>query len=632
MKLLEPIKIGNKIARNRIFMPPMEARLNAVNGDVTNEMIDYYAARARGGAGIIVVENTFVDDKESRSSLISSGLYSDHLIRGKNLLAEAIKEGGAIAIIQLSHGGRQANAASNPLQPVAPSPVMCEVTGRMPLELTKEKIVEIQDAFAQAARRAKQAGFDGVELHGAHGYLISSFFSPYTNRRTDEYGGSLENRGRFAIELMKKVRALVGNDFIVGLRLNGSEFYPDKGLTEQESPLLAKMFEPYLDYISVSGTTYETGALWNCAAMYVPDGPMVFLADAIKKAVSIPVAAVGSLDYSAAEQALQQGKADIAAMGRALIVDPDMPNKLMDGNEEDVRPCCRGNEGCMSRFYDGLAIRCELNPVCGREGTYKLKAEVKKKVAVIGGGIGGMEAARIADIAGHKVTLYEKSDRLGGHLIEGSVPDFKEKTGQYLKWLERQLSKSGVTIKMNTEIKSENIAALEADAIIVAIGSDYILPPVDGIENAICARDALLDGVTEENIVVIGAGLIGCETALMLAEQGKKVVVVEMLSVIASGHENNAKIGLITRLAKANVDIRLNSKVVVVESGKVLCEDGTHISCDAVINAAGLVARADQAKALAVVAKPTYIIGDCKEARKIYDAIHEAWQAVLEIN
>jgi len=633
MKLLEPITIGGKTARNRIFMAPMEARLNTVYGDVTNEMVDYYAERARGGVGVIVVENTYIDDKESRSSLISSGLYSDHLIRGKNLLAEAIKGHGALAVIQLSHGGRQANGAANPLQPVAPSAVMCNVTGRMPLELTKEKILEIEDSFAEAARRAKQAGFDGVEIHGAHGYLVSSFFSPHTNRRTDEYGGSIENRGRFAVEILEKVRASVGGDFIVGIRMNGSEFYPEGGLTEKESPLLAKMFEPLVDYISVSGSTYETGALWNIAGMYVPDGPLVFLADAIKQAVNVPVAVVGSLDAASAEKALAEGKADIAALGRSLIADPDLPNKLYHGRAEDIRPCCRGNEGCITRFYEGKSIRCELNPACGRERAYRLsRTGDRKKISVIGGGIAGMEAARVADLLGHVVTLYEKTDSLGGHLIEGGAPDFKEKTSQYVEWMKRQLAKSGVTVMLNTEVSAEDVSKSDADAVIVAIGSDYAVPQVKGIENAVCAKDAILSGIEGNSVAVIGGGLIGSETALTLAEQGKAVTIIEMLGDIATTHENNARAGLLDRLGKANVRICVNSKAVEIEPSAVVCEDGLRVECDAVVNAAGLVARADKAMEFAYIDKTMYIIGDCDEARKIYDATHEAWAAVLDIN
>jgi len=634
MKLLETFKVGKRTLRNRIVMPPMETRLSTVYGDVTNEMIDYYAARAKGGAGMVIVENTFVDDAESRSSLISSGLYSDHLIRGKNLLAEAIKEEGAVAILQLSHGGRQCSEAANYLPPVAPSAVMCEVTGRMPVELTEEKIKEIQGSFAQAARRAKQAGFDGVEIHAAHGYLISSFFSPHTNRRNDKYNGSIQNRGRFALEILEQVRDLVGEDFIVGIRMNGSEFYTDgKGLTEKDAPRFAEIFEPLVDYISVSGTTYETGALWNGAAMYVPEGPMVFLADIVKKAVKVPVIAVGSLDEVSAEQALEEDKADLIALGRALIADPELPNKLKSGSIEDIRPCCRGNEGCFSRFYLGQTMRCELNPACSRESAYNLNTAKPKRIIVIGGGIAGMEAARVAAISGHQVALYEKTDQLGGHLIEGSAPDFKEKTKKYVDWLKRQLEKSNVVVIRNVELTPAGVAGMDADVVVLAIGSDYKVPSIEGIESSLGVKDILLEGLPGKSACVIGGGLIGCETALMLAEQGKMVTVFEMEDGIVNDIDPGAKICLKTRMEKAGVSIRLNSKVAKINPDSVECENGVRVECDSVINATGLTAKSDQVRKMVVNSnKPIYVIGDCKEARKIYDAVHDAWKVIKEIN
>jgi len=634
MKLLESIKIGNKTLRNRIVMPAMETNMSSVYGDVSNEMIDYYIARAKGGAGMVVVESTFIDDAESRGSLVSSGIYSDHLIRGKNLLAEAIKEEGAVAILQLSHGGRQTHESANSLTPVAPSAVMCEATGRVPIELTADKIHEIQDSFAQAARRAKQAGFDGVEIHAGHGYLISSFFSPYTNRRHDKYNGSVHNRGRFALETLGKVRDLVGEDFIVGIRMNASEFFPDgKGLTEKEAPRFAEIFEPLVDYISVTGSTYDTGALWVGAAMYVPEGPMVYLADIVKKAVNVPVITVGSLDEVSAEQVLKDEKADLVALGRALIADPELPNKLKSGLAEDIRPCCRGNEGCFSRFHLGQAIRCELNPACGRERNYKLKADKPKRIVVIGGGVAGMEAARTAAIAGHQVALYERTDQLGGHLIEGSVADFKEKTKQYVEWLKRQLDKTNVVVILNVELTPAGVSGMDADVVILAVGSDYIVPPIQGIENSLFARDVLMKGLSGKSVAVIGGGLIGCETALMLAEQGKMVTVFEMKDDVVSDMEPGARVGLKTRMDKAGVSIRLNSKVIKINSGSVECDNGLKVECDSIVNATGLTARSDQVqKMIAVTNKPVYVIGDCKEARKIYDAVHGAWQAVLEIS
>jgi len=375
-------------------LPPMETRLNMPNGDVTREMIDYYAERAGGGAAALIVENTFIDDKESRSSLISSGLYSDHLIAGKNLLAEAIQDGGALAILQLSHGGRQAIEAATGLQPVAPSAIACKVIGRMPRALEIDEIEVIEDAFADAAERAQKAGFDGVEIHGAHGYLIFSFLSPYSNIREDSYGGSVENRARFARNILRKVRKRVGEDFIVGFRISGTDFIPG-GFSLDMACETVPMLEKYIDYIHVSGGIYETSSFGSIVPLYGPMGGLIEHAAAVKKCAQIPVIAVGSLDVPLGEKALRDGKADIVALGRAMIADPDIANKIEQGREEDIRPCFRGHEGCLSRFPAGCTIRCEVNPACGREREYKMqKAAEPKRVLIAGGGLAGMEAAR----------------------------------------------------------------------------------------------------------------------------------------------------------------------------------------------------------------------------------------------
>jgi 2-enoate reductase len=360
---------------------------------------------------------------------------------------------------------------------------------------------------------------------------------------------------------------------------------------------------------------------------------MVYLADAIKKEVNVPVITVGSLDASSAEYALSQKKADLAALGRALIADPELPNKLMSGHPEDILPCCRGNEGCFSRFYLGQSMRCELNPACGRERAYSLKANTPKRVVVVGGGIAGMEAARVAALAGHMVALYEKTDLLGGNMIEGCAPAFKEKTRQYMKWLKRQLVKSNVSVVLNVEVTPSSIRVVDADAIILAIGSDYVVPPIEGIENAVSAKGALLSGVNGNKVIVVGGGLIGCETALMLAEQGKNVTVLDMLDGIAEELESNVKAGLISRMEKAGVTIHLNTKAINIQPGIVECENRKFFACDTVINATGLKARNELAEMMASSAtRPVYIIGDCREARKIYDATHGAWQAVLDIS
>ncbi|MEI6101618.1 MAG: FAD-dependent oxidoreductase [Eubacteriales bacterium] len=628
---MEPIYIRNRILKNRIVLAPMETRLNTMQGDVTNELIDYYAARARGGAAAIIVENTFVDYKESRSSLVSSGLCSDHMIKGKNLLAEAVQENGSLAIIQLSHGGRQANGRANPLQPVAPSLVMCKVTQRMPRALCIPEITEIEDAFAEAAYRAMIAGFDGVEIHGAHGYLVAEFFSPYTNKRTDEYGGNHENRARFAANILKKVRARTNDTFIIGLRINGSDFV-EGGNTIKDACLYVSLLNDLTDYFHVSGSIYETAPLHNITSMYVPGGTYLPFAEEVKKVSKKPVIAVGSLDWEMGEKVLQEGNADIIAYGRSLIADPDMPNKLMQGKPEEIRPCCRGNEGCISRFYEGKAIRCELNPACGRESAYKIKKTMnKKRIVIAGGGIAGMEAAQLADKMGHEVILLEKTGSLGGHLIEGGAPDFKEKTAGYLNWLRLQIKSSNVDVRLNTPATSELVRSLTPDSFIIAVGSYYAQPPIPGIERALQADKVLMEGVQADRVVVIGGGLVGSETALTLAEKGKKVTLLEMLSELVPNHEPGSRVELHYRMDQAHVDIRTNHTVKEIMQEGVLCEGGDLFKCDAVVNATGLKANSREAAALSGIVPNTYIIGDCADARKIYTATHEAWRTIFTI-
>lgn len=635
-KLLEPIKVGNSVFKNRIVMPPMETRLNMPNGDVTREMIDYYAERAKGGAAALIVENTFIDDKESRSSLISSGLYSDHLIAGKNLLAEAIKDNGALAILQLSHGGRQAVAAATGLQPVAPSAIASKVIGRMPRALEAEEIETIEDAFADAAERAQTAGFDGVEIHGAHGYLIFSFLSPYSNVREDSFGGSVEKRARFAKNIMRKVRSRVGDGFIVGFRISGSDFIPD-GFSLEMACETVPMIEEYIDYIHVSGGVYETSAFSTIVPLYGPMGGLIEHAAAIKKCVNIPVITVGALDVKLGEKALGEGKADIVAFGRPMIADPDIPNKIMQDRIEDIRPCFRGHEGCLSRFPTGCTIRCEVNPACGREREYKIeKAAEPKRVLIAGGGLSGMEAARVASLMGHKVTLMEKSDVLGGHIIEGSVPQFKDKVAELLEWLKHQLRKSDVEIKMNCEVTKEALQSQALDVLIIAVGSEYQSGGIDGADNAVFADKALLcPNNLGKNVVVVGGGLIGAETALMLAQQyGKKVVILEQMGDILQGHEAGCKESLVHYLNEAGVKIMCGYKVDNIDKQSVVCSSRTTQTClntDSVVLANGLFAKRDTVAELLDFANKTIEIGDCVSAGRIYDCFHDAWKAVRKI-
>lgn len=640
-KLCEPVTVGKYKFKNRMVMAPMESRLCTVDGDVTKEMCDYYAERAKGGVAAVIVENTYVDQIAARSSLVSSGLYSDHLIAGKFKLAESIKDNGAVAILQLSHGGIQASAAAVPgVQCVGPSPVASKFVGRVPKELSIEEIEAIEDAFAQAARRAKQAGFDGVEIHGAHGYLICSFLSPYTNKRNDIYGGNLENRARFPRNIIRKIREQTGNDFLLGYRISGEEKV-EGGFTIQEACKFGQMIEEQVDYIHVSVGNYESMATWMISPLYMPQAPIVDLASAMKKSVTkTKVIAVNALNAQLGEKALENGDADLIAYGRTLVADPEMPNKIKAGRLEDIRPCMRGHEGCISLFFAGCPMRCEVNPQAGREAAYRVTEISKKKnVVVIGGGMAGMEAARVANLYGHKVTLIEETDKLGGHFIEGTIPDFKVEARGLLEWAYTQTHKSETNLMMNTKATPEFVKGLKPDSIIIAVGSDYILPKISGIETTVNAKVALNEpDKIGDNVVVIGGGLVGAETALYLAQKGKNVTILEQLDKIVSQDEPLSQIAIGIKLKESNVNIQTGAKVVSISKNSAIYEDESgnshEVKADSIVAALGLGARKSLAESFEGICseEETVTIGDAVRGRKIYECMHEAWRAIRKIS
>lgn len=636
-QILTPVKLGRKVTRNRIVMSPMECRLNTMDGSPTQQMIDYYEARARGGVGMIIVENTYIDDLASRSSLSSSGLCSDHQISGKALLADAITFHGALAVIQLSHGGRQANARATGRECVAPSPVPCKVTQRMPRELTVEEVEKIIGNFADAAVRAKKAGFDGVEIHGAHGYLLAEFLSPYTNKRKDAYGGSFENRARMPKEVIRRVREKVGRDFIVGYRISVDEYLGSEGIQPQDACRFAAEVQDDIDYINCSAGNYETSPFTITNSTYQPKGKLIPLAAEMKNHVSIPVIAVGSLDAQLGEQVLKNGDADLVAFGRQLIVDPEFANKIAEDRWDDIRPCCRGQEGCTSGFDDGYPIRCELNPSAGQERRFQLKkAKRPQKVVIIGGGCAGLEAARVADMMGHRVVLLEKSGCLGGHLNEAVIPPFKDKTRDALTWLIRQVKGGGTQIELNADTSPDKITALQPDIIIVAVGSTYTVPPVMGVAHAIYADEALMHiERVGQHVVVIGGGLVGAETAMTLAESGRNVVIVEMLDALAVGMDENARAALHARIRGDNIGVLTSHTVKEIRARSLVCSKGGEekmLDADTIVIAAGLTANVKDAAQYDHLGIRTVRIGDCIRARNIYSAMHEAWKAALHIS
>jgi 2,4-dienoyl-CoA reductase-like NADH-dependent reductase (Old Yellow Enzyme family)/thioredoxin reductase len=625
--LLQPFPMKNLALRNRIVMAPMLSRLCDPDGIVSQKLIDYYAERAKGGAGLIIVEYCYIDEKESKANQGQLGVYSDQLIAGLGDLAEAIQEWGAKAILQICHAGRSTSSRYMGRQPIAPS-AMPGYTGEMAREMTPGEIETVMESFAEGARRAKTAGFDGVELHGTHGYLMAQFLSPHTNHRTDIYG---KDRGLFAVQTLERVRARVGRDYLVGYRMSGDEFV-EGGITLEEARAFARRLEERgIDYLHVSGGIIEVGENF-VIPMYFPKGYLLHLAEGIKQAVKIPVIAVGAVhDPSLAEESLERKRADLIAMGRALIADPEYPRKIQSGRPEDIRTCLRCNEGCSSRVRQGKTQRCAVNAEVGRERTLRIHSASKpKQVVVIGGGPAGMEAARVLALRRHKVTLIEKENELGGLLRYASVPDFKEELRGFLEYLKTQVIKTGVEVLRGRRATLDLVKELHPDAVVLAAGSTMPVPEIPGAQNPFAANALdLLSGKFQpgDRVVVAGGAAMGCEIAAHLASLGKKVAVVEMMGGLALDLENRSRVALLHLLKERRVSTFLNWRLERIEEGSVLLSDRDRnrkeVGTDSVILALGLRPNQDLVEPLRKNFVEVHAIGDCLEPRKIYQAVHE---------
>ena len=627
-KLMLPYRLKNLELRNRIVMAPMLSRLCDPNGVVSQKLIDYYATRAGGGVGLIISEYCYIDDKESKAHPGQLGVYDDQLVAGLGDLAEAIQERGAKAILQICHAGRATSAKYLGRQPIAPSGIP-SYTGEMAREMTFEEVEAVSESFAEGARRAKAAGFDGVELHGAHGYLMAQFLSPYTNRRTDKYG---RDRGLFALETLDRVRSRVGKDYLVGYRMSGEEFV-EGGVTLKEAKAFAKRLEERgIDYIHVSAGISETGH--NIVTpTYLPKGHLLLLAEGIKSAVTVPVLAVGAIhDPDLAEETLQKNRADLIVMGRALIADPELPQKIQSGQLEDIRTCLRCNDGCSSRMPPNKTQRCAINAEVGRERQMRLHPVSRaKQVCVIGGGPAGMEAARVLALRGHRVTLIEKENELGGLLRYATVPDFKAEMRSFLEYLKTQVVKLGVEILVNRRATPEFIRELKPESVVLATGSTLRIPDIPGTGKPFVATFAeLLRGEFKagDQVVVAGGAAMGCEMAAHLASTGKKVTLVEMVGELATDLETRSRLTLLQLLKERGVKILTNWKLEKIENGYVLLVDRDwnkqEIAANSVILAMGLESNQELLKPLRESFPDIYVIGDCVEPRKIYQAIHEA--------
>ena len=636
-KLFEPIKIGTMKLKNRIVMPPMGTNFASEDGFVTKRLVNYHVERAKGGVGLIIVEGAYVEPR-GKGSVRQLAVDHDDKISGLKELAAAIQANGAKAALQLFHGGRQSQSLIIGTQPVSASEVFCRLTRETPRALTVEEIQDVIEAFAEGARRTKAAGFDAVEIHGAHGYLINQFLSPLTNKRTDEYGGDVKGRTRFLLEILELTRDKVGSDYPILCRINGDD-YIEGGLILEETKKIAQMLEAAgVDVLHVSGGIYDSPVPVTSGPMALPRGHMVHLAAGIKKVVNVPVIAVGRInDPELAEKILLEGKADLVSMGRALLADPDLPKKAAAGALDDIRSCTACDE-CMARLFFNKDIACSVNAALGREDEYRIrKAQVAKRVLIVGGGPAGMEAARVSALRGHEVVLYEKRDRLGGQLNLAVVPPHKEEMKSVAPYLESQIRKLGVKVVLGEEVTPLLVEKIKPDVVFIATGSVPAIPEILGVEgdHVVTAHDLLAGKASvKERVVVVGGGMVGAETAEFLAEKGKKMTILEMLGRIGIDMVPMAILMLYQRLKKLGVAMITNAKVQrITEDGVVYEKDGEKqtVEADSVVLAAGSKPNISLMKALKGKVAEIYAIGNAKETGNVLEAIHEASQMAHEI-
>ncbi len=640
--LFKPLTVKGIILRNRIVLPAMNTNFAEADGSVSERFTRYYVERGKGGTGLLIVSSASVDAR-ARKRVGSLVLHEDRFIPKLEGLTDAVHATGAKILQQLNHNGRLL-VSSKELKTavmggsVGPSSIPHLVTGECPRALTVPEIQELADKFGQAALRAQKAGFDGVEIHGTHGYLINQFFSLYSNRRTDEYGGILENRMRFPLEVYRRIRGLTGDDFLISYRLNAREFAPVETPPSEVMVLARRLEKEGVDFLHVSAGNAETPAM---LLKMIPAGsaaPACYadLAAAVKKEVRIPVIAVGRINTpEIADQVLREGKADLVGTGRALIADPHWPEKASRGEPERIRHCIGCNQGCMERLAGEGEVTCLYNPEVGREGEVHPPAE-KKRVWIIGGGPGGMEAAVIAATRGHEVDLYEKKGELGGQSLLAAMAPGKDEFLAVRDYLVKELSRTKVSVHLNEEMMAEKVLQSQPDVVILATGSFSLIPDIPGVghENVVNAWDVLKGKRVGAKITLIGGGLVGLETALFLAREGKKVILIEMADEIGGdvGPLNRAR--LKEALGKTTVEIRCRTRLQKIDKTCITVhgEAGEYeISMDTVVLAVGAKAQNSLYPALAGRIRHLYSIGDCAAPRKMIEAIHEGYDVALRI-
>ena len=641
-KLFSPMKIGSCTIPNRLAVPAMVTNFCTEDGLVTDRFVRYLEEKAKGGWGLIITEDYAVNPNAKGYRFIP-GLYNDAQLEGNRKLTETIHRYDSKIFCQIYHPGRQSTHFVNGgVQPIAPSATMDPLLQEMPREMTVEEIHGIVADFASCARRCKEAGFDGIEIHAAHGYLISEFLSPYTNKRVDQYGGCFDNRARFLDEIYAAVRKEVGADFPVTVRISVNEYLLG-GRTEAESFVLARHCEELgFDAIHVSNGMYASPATRQIIApMFSEHAFNMQGAQQIKELVHIPVILTNRInDPRMADTLLMMNKADFIGMARGSLADPFLPVKARQGHLSNIRYCIGCLQGCEQKLFEGTSITCLVNPRIGLEYESELTpVETPKKVLVIGGGPGGLMAAETAARRGHRVTVYEKKADLGGQFKSAAYPIGKGELATFISSARQNLSDMQVPIHLNTEVTPELLEAEKPDAIIVATGAHPLMPPIPGIDGShvVTAEDVLLGNVTVPAgpVVVCGGGEVGGEVAQFVAESHPDVTILEMQPDILNDMMVFTRRCLLSYLKDARVRVLTHAKVQKIEDDKVtyLDQAGQSVSLPAaaVISAFGYRAYNPLEAAARSVCENVQVIGGAVKAGNALAAIAEGYKAAMAL-
>lgn len=659
-KLFTPVTIGSCRIKNRFAMAPMgPLGLADAEGGFNQRGIDYYTARAKGGTGLIITGVTFVDNEVEEHGMPNCPCPTHNpvqFVRTGREMTERIHAYGAKVFLQMSGGFGRVTIPTNlgEFPPVAPSPIPHRWLDKTCRELTKEEIRTIVKRFGEGAYHAKRAGFDGVQIHAVHeGYLIDQFAIALFNQRKDEYGGSLENRLRFAREIVREIKKTCGQDFPVTLRYSPKSFIKDfregalpgeefeeKGRDLEEGKEAAKLLTQYgYDALDTDVGSYDSW-WWSHPPMYQEKGLYRPYAKLMKETVEVPVICAGRMDDpDVALEAVEQGVTDMISLGRPLLADPDYVNKLRAGRRDDIRPCISCHEGCMGRIQEYSALNCAVNPQACRERAAALNPVLTpKKVAIIGGGVAGCEAARVLALRGHKPELFEKGNRLGGNLLPGGAPKFKEDDIALADWYAHILKQWKVPVHLNKRMTKEAVLETGADAVIIATGSNPKTFSL-GEDSKVFTAAQVLTKETEpgEKTVIIGGGLVGCETALHLAQQGRKVTIVEALDrlLAVNGPLCHANSEMLERLIPFhNIEVLTNSKASEYDGAELTVEtqEGTKkIICDSVVLSVGYCENQDLYQELEFEIPEIYLLGDAKKVANIMYGIWDAYEVANHI-